>query len=397
MSSRKSRKTFNPGKKLDKYSIMRLIGQGGYGDIYQCIDLETREFYAIKVESISCKKQALKRELQVIRHLRSRFFPQYLCYAETHKYRYLIMELCGPSFSSLRKCIWDHRFHISTVIRMGIEMLKAIEKIHQLGFIHRDIKPSNFLLRASRRYPIALIDYGLSRPYIDPVTHTPIKPRSKPGFVGTTKYASLNAHEGKELNRVDDLFSWFYSLIEMWAGKLPWPPSSDKNEVYQHKLTADVSQFIKGMPKQMQNVHRLLTRMDPNEAPNYALIYSFMLDAMNDIGASWNDPYEWEQMDISEISPISLTPPLGERPKIPDNLPPPIMPSINIQSLLPNSRPDKRIERQLRIQAGLDTESSTSTLTSSTLNSTISTSTTISSSTTSSSNKPRKGYRSSRY
>lgn len=397
--SRRNRKTFNPGKTLGNYSVMRLIGQGGYGDIYECIDLTTHLFYAMKVESIECKKQGLKRELDIIRHLRSKYFPQFICYAETSKYRYLIMELFGPSFSQLRKHIWDHRFSISTVLRMGIEMLKCIEKMHTLGFVHRDIKPSNFLLRASRRHPIALTDYGLSRPYIDPDTHLPVKQRTNPGFVGTTKYASISAHEGKELGRVDDMFSWFYSLMEMWAGRLPWPSSNNKEEVFNAKLTADVPQFIRGMPKQMTNVYKLISRLGHDEKPNYPLIYSFMLDAMKEVNASWDDPYEWERLsDISEISSISLTPPPGDRPRIPENLPPPEMPPIDIQSILhgKNQKTEKAKNVSYRSTALLSPISSdstigTSTVSTSTMSTSISTST-VSSATTSSSAANRRNY-----
>ncbi|OHT07344.1 putative serine/threonine-protein kinase K06H7.1 [Tritrichomonas foetus] len=334
MSSRRSRKTFNPGKTIARYSIMRLVGQGGYGDIYECIDLDNHQFYAMKVENLACKKQGLKRELDVIRHLHSKFFPQFICYGETSKYRYLVMELCGPSFSGLRRILPNHQFSISTVLRVGIEMLKCIEKMHSLGYLHRDIKPSNFLLRASRRHPLALIDYGLSRPYIDPKTHLMIKPRSKPGFVGTTKYASLNAHTGEELGCVDDLYSWFFSLLEMWAGRLPWSVSADKDEVFNAKMRTDIPLFIKDMPSQMTNVYRLIRRMKREDTPNYPLLYSFLLDAMRECGAKWDDPYEWESIDTTELSPVSLIPPAGDKPVIPDNLPPPVMPRLDLNALV---------------------------------------------------------------
>jgi serine/threonine protein kinase len=97
-------------------------------------------------------------------------------------------------------------------------MLRAIESFHGHGFLHRDIKPSNSLIRPSRKYPLALIDYGLSRPYCDCLTGNPIPPRHNPGFVGTSKYASINAHAGVELGRRDDLYSWFFSMVELWAG-----------------------------------------------------------------------------------------------------------------------------------------------------------------------------------
>jgi serine/threonine protein kinase len=87
-------------------------------------------------------------------------------------------------------------------------MLRVIEAIHRRGILDREIKPSNFLIHPSRRFPVALIDYGLSRHFKDRRTG------ERPGFVGTTKYASLNAHKGRELSRRDDLISWFFSMME---------------------------------------------------------------------------------------------------------------------------------------------------------------------------------------
>ena len=345
MSSRRSRKTFDAGKTIGRYSIMKLVGQGGYGDIYECLDLDNHQFYAIKVESLECKKQGLKRELDIIRHLHSKYFPEFVCYGETSKYRYLVMELLGPSFSGLRRILPNHKFSMSTVLRVGIEMLKCIQKLHSLGFLHRDIKPSNFLIRASRRHPLALTDFGLSRQFIDPRTKTVSRPRQKPGFVGTTKYASLNAHAGKELGCVDDLYSWFFSLMEMWAGRLPWSVSADKDEVFNAKLQTDIQEFIRDMPKQMTNIYRLIRRMKREDKPNYELIYAFLLDAMKDIGASWDDPYEWEHIDTRELSPISLIPPAGEKPQIPQNLPEPVMPRLDINNLPIDDLPVTRTRR----------------------------------------------------
>lgn len=107
-------------------------------------------------------------------------------------------------------------------------MLRSIQAIHQKGILHRDIKPGNFLIRPSKSYPIVLIDFGLARPFLDPRNGQMIPPRDKPGFVGTRAYASINAHAGKELGRRDDLYSWFYCLLRIHKGKLPWKNEFEK-------------------------------------------------------------------------------------------------------------------------------------------------------------------------
>jgi serine/threonine protein kinase len=235
------------------------------------------------------------------------------------------MEMCGPSFSAVRRFLPGHQFSTSTVLRSGIEMLRAIEAFHQRGILHRDIKPSNFLIRPSRKHPVALIDYGLSRVFLDTRTRAILPARERPGFVGTAKYASLNAHRGIELGRRDDLFSWLYALFEMWEGRLPWS-GRDKQDVYAQKCDTDMLSEMAEMPRSMRNVYRLINRLDVDDEPDYRLLLSFMVEAMHESHAQWDDPYEWETMDLQGISPISLIPrPDDEREPL-GVLPAPVLP-----------------------------------------------------------------------
>jgi serine/threonine protein kinase len=279
----------------------------------------------MKVERIALKRQALQKELKIIEQLHSPHFPRFICYAETPKYRYLVMELCGPSFSTIRKLLPGHRLSLSTVLRSGIQMLRAIEAFHNHGFLHRDIKPSNFLIRPSRRYPLALIDYGLSRAYRDAAGHY-VPPRANPGFVGTSKYASVNAHAGSELGRRDDLYSWFFSMIELWAGQLPWGGLEERQAVYASKCSVDITKAYPGTPEALKSVYRLIRRFEREDEPNYRLLTAFMCQAMAEAGASWGDSYEWEAIDVSELTSLSLVPPAGDEVELPVDLPPPVMP-----------------------------------------------------------------------
>jgi serine/threonine protein kinase len=339
MSSRDQRKILPEGKTLGRFSVIRLIGQGGYGDIYEASTPTSDVHSAMKVERISLHRQALERELEIMRILGdSPFFPKFIAYDETPKYRYLVMELCGPSFSTIRRILPSHSYALSTVLRIGFEMLRAIENFHSFGILHRDIKPSNFLIRPSRKYPVALIDYGLSRRYLDAVTHDPVPERPNPGFVGTGKYASLNAHAGKELGRRDDLCSWFYSMIEMCHGHLPWPATRDRAKLYAAKRSIDIGRVVQDMPPAMGNVWRLIRRLQRTEEPNYQLLKAFLFQAMTEAKVSWEDPYEWEELDMSDVSVISLIPPPDEQRDPVDDLPLPVLPPRPLDPIGPDPR-----------------------------------------------------------
>ena len=55
---------------------------------------------------------------------------------------------------------------MKTVLMVGVQMVRAIEKVHETGFIHRDIKPSNITLGLGHRTNcLRLIDFGLAKKY----------------------------------------------------------------------------------------------------------------------------------------------------------------------------------------------------------------------------------------
>lgn len=85
-----------------------------------------------------------------------------------------------------------------------------------------------------------ILDFGLARQYLDGDDH--LRPeRSFVGFRGTTRYASLNAHRGKELGRHDDLVSLFYMTVEFLTGKLPWRKVSSWRTIVFGEMTSKCS------------------------------------------------------------------------------------------------------------------------------------------------------------
>ena len=56
-------------------------------------------------------------------------------------FNYVVMSLQGRNLAELRRAQPASRFSLSTTIRIGLQVLQAIEAIHSVGFLHRDIKP----------------------------------------------------------------------------------------------------------------------------------------------------------------------------------------------------------------------------------------------------------------
>lgn len=57
------------------------------------------------------------------------------------RFNYVVMQLQGRNLAELRRAQPRGAFSLSTSLRLGLQILKAIESIHDVGFLHRDIKP----------------------------------------------------------------------------------------------------------------------------------------------------------------------------------------------------------------------------------------------------------------
>jgi serine/threonine protein kinase len=239
------------GDRLADFIVLGLIGQGGFGNIYYVESkLTPGEYHAMKTESIECKHNGILNERRILQQIQGTpYFPRYVDFGHTILYRYLVMEFLGPSLSDMRRVLPGRHFSLSTALHVGVHALRAIQALHERGIVHRDVKPSNFLIRFKSRTPIVLIDFGLGRRYISRTDNAILPPRDRAGFVGTTKYASLNAHDGLELGRRDDLMSW---LFELMTGALPWPASRDRAESYAAKRDADIAAFCARLPGQIR-------------------------------------------------------------------------------------------------------------------------------------------------
>ena len=105
----------------------------------------------------------------------------------------MVLDILGPHLGNLFK-FCEKQYSLKTVCMIGIQCIERMESLHEKGFIHRDVKPDNFLIGVGKKAgTVYLIDFGLSKRYIDPRTgqHTSFKENK--GMTGTVRYASLNA------------------------------------------------------------------------------------------------------------------------------------------------------------------------------------------------------------
>ncbi|KAL4612848.1 tau-tubulin kinase 1-like [Arapaima gigas] len=296
----------------DRWKVLKKIGGGGFGEIYESLDLLTRENVALKVESAQQPKQVLKMEVAVLKKLQGKnHVCKFIGCGRNEKFNYVVMQLQGRNLADLRRSQPRGIFTLSTTLRLGKQILESIEAIHSVGFLHRDIKPSNFAMgRLPSTYrKCYMLDFGLARQYTN-TTGEVRPPRPVAGFRGTVRYASVNAHKNKEMGRHDDLWSLFYMLVEFTVGQLPWRKIKDKEQVGQIKERYDQKLLLKHMPTEFYTFLDHILSLDYFTKPDYQLLMSVFDNSMKERIIMENEPYDWENTGTDVLlSTIASTPP----------------------------------------------------------------------------------------
>ncbi|XP_037602066.1 tau-tubulin kinase 2 isoform X2 [Sebastes umbrosus] len=293
----------------ERWKVVKKIGGGGFGEIYEAVDLLTRVSVALKVESAQQPKQVLKMEVAVLKKLQGKdHVCRFVGCGRNDRFNYVVMELQGRNLADLRRSMTRGTFSISTTLRLGRQILEAIESIHSVGFLHRDIKPSNF---AMGRFPSTcrtcyMLDFGLARQFTNSCQEVR-PPRPVAGFRGTVRYASVNAHKNKEMGRHDDLWSLFYMLVEFLVGQLPWRKIKDKEHVGKLKDTYDHRLMLKHLPAEFGVFLEHIASLDYFTKPDYQLLMSVFDNSMKTYNVVENDPYDWERTGTDGTLTISAS------------------------------------------------------------------------------------------
>lgn len=296
-------------KIASQFEVYEYIAEGGYGEIYCVTESDSHAKYAMKIEYTDAKKQALHDEIKILKKIQdqSRMFPKVIHTGKEQGFRFLVMELLGPSLSETRRAMPDQKFSKFTYLTIAREMVRCIKHLHKCNYIHRDIKPGNFLIRADRKNPLVLIDFGLSRCYISKKTGLHRRPREDAGYTGTVRYASIHAHDEQELSRRDDLISWFYSVTELAAGKTFWPGSEDKEKTIQMKREMTAEDLCSNLPNQFISIWNMIIDLKYEDMPNYSEIKRLIQEAIDQEKFTCHK-FDWEFLSKEELSDLTSIP-----------------------------------------------------------------------------------------
>ena len=232
---------------IGPYILIKRLGRGGMGAVYEARHGETNDHVAVKVlashlaDDIGLKER-FEAEIQTLKPLRCPGIVQLIAYGEDDGQPDFAMELVEGQ--SLEKLIRGGRkFSPEEVTGLSIEIARALKVAHNHGIIHRDLKPANLLVaddavKAGAR--IKLADFGIAKLFgaASQTAHGSI--------VGTAEFMAPEQAAGKTLDARADLYTLGLVMFTMIAGRPPFRGT---------QLTEIISKQLRDTPPRLNSLH----------------------------------------------------------------------------------------------------------------------------------------------
>jgi len=241
--------------------------------------------------------------------------PMLLWAGQEGEYNVMVTNLLGPSLEDLMQYC-NNKLSLKTVVLLGKQMFSRIEQLHAKLFLHRDIKPDNFLVGTGDKADVVhIIDFGLAKKYIVTKTgyHIPLK--TGKGLTGTSRYTSLNTHNGLEQGRRDDVEGLLYVLVYLFHGFLPWMKvkgnrSEKARKIADMKRDLPLPQLIGQLPMEFAHLLHYARSLRFEERPDYSYCKK-LLDSIF-FRAGYSDiEYDWKKLSepvfLNELAKMEVT------------------------------------------------------------------------------------------
>lgn len=253
-------------EKVGRYEIIRAIGKGAMGVVYEGRDPMIGRRVAIKMcradvlESSGLRSEILKRFERELRAAGALQHPNIITIydvGEVNDAPYIAMEYVEGN--DLRHVIERRsEYTLPEMIELCAKVCEALHEAHRHGVIHRDVKPANILLPASGGVKVA--DFGIARVPNSELT-------IDGAIVGTPHYMSPEQFTGATLDGRSDLFSVGIILYELLTGEKPFAGEA-LSTVMHHVLKRDPvppSELNASLPPSLDQVLRKALAKRPND------------------------------------------------------------------------------------------------------------------------------------
>jgi serine/threonine protein kinase/tetratricopeptide (TPR) repeat protein len=220
---------FQPGQQINpRYTILKLLGTGGMGAVYQAFDHELGVAVAIKVIRPSAQSDAnaarelearFKRELVLARQVTHKYVVRIHDLGEIDGIKYLTMPFVeGETLAHVINR--PGPLPIDRVIKIAQQVAQGLAAAHEKGVIHRDLKPENIMLETPADEPVPLggdaliMDFGIARSVQQGSTQT-----AAGSVIGTLEYMAPEQAQGQKVDQRADQYAFGLIVYDMLVGR----------------------------------------------------------------------------------------------------------------------------------------------------------------------------------
>ncbi len=206
------------GRMLDRYEILREIGRGAMGTVFEAYDGARRERVAIKIlrntlQANPVARQRFRREVEAASRVDDPVIIRIRGWGENADQTYIVMEYVdGQPLSKLLSPI--AAFPLVTTVRIVHQVATGLASVHRAGLVHRDVKPDNIMVL--KGMAVKLSDFGVAK--------LPDSSLTQAGEIwGTLQYMSPEQAQGRlDIDGKSDIFSLGVVLFEMLTCRRPF-------------------------------------------------------------------------------------------------------------------------------------------------------------------------------
>jgi serine/threonine protein kinase len=204
----------------ERFKVLKLLGQGGMGTVYQVADQELGCDLAVKIMSREwlADQTALQRfevEAAAAGELCHPHIAQVYGYSAAGETPYITMEYVeGASFDRVLKR--ERIIEQERLLNMVLQICDALEYAHLHGIVHRDLKPSNIILQDAGDI-VKLVDFGIAK--VGPKNDSATQLTQKGEVFGSPTYMSPEQSHAGTVDHRTDLYSLGCIIYEALSGK----------------------------------------------------------------------------------------------------------------------------------------------------------------------------------
>lgn len=278
------------GQQFGNYRLIRLLGQGGFADVYLAEHIHLGTQAAVKLLTIQLagdNAEHFREEARTVAHLVHPHIVRVLDFGVEGNTPYLAMDYAPNGTLRLRHPKGT-RLPLSTITSYVKQVTEALQYIHERKLIHRDIKPENMLLDENQQ--VLLSDFGIAL-----VTQS-TRYQNTQEVIGTAAYMAPEQLQGKP-RRASDQYSLGVVVYEWICGDRPFHGSF--TEIYsQHMFVPPpaLCERVPGLPPTVEEVVFTALAKDPQQ--RFGSVQAFAMALEQACLATQDAPFGWQSQPL---------------------------------------------------------------------------------------------------